>query len=262
MPRTDRPTYVLIALWLLAMVSIPIQRWVLGDWVLPWGVSLMVLLQTAASLAALRTAWGGMPTLRAVAIVLPLSWLLEWIGSTTGLPFGHYHYTEALRPQLLGVPLLIPLAWLMMLPPAWAVATWITGGKPLMSYLLTAALAFTAWDLYLDPQMVTWGFWEWDQPGLYFGIPLVNFFGWVLGAFLLSLAVRPAPLPSTPLLAIYTLTWFMQMIGLALFWEMPGPAAVGFVAMGLFVMLGWRGWQVERQRVAAGSSNGAALHSA
>jgi hypothetical protein len=51
---------------------------------------------------------------------------------------------------------LVPLAWLMMLPPAWAVARLVAGG-PGIAFILTAALAFTAWDLFLDPQMVAWG---------------------------------------------------------------------------------------------------------
>ena len=45
-----------------------------------------------------------------------IGWTAEAIGSKTGFPFGAYHYTDRLQPQLLGVPLLIPLAWLMMLP--------------------------------------------------------------------------------------------------------------------------------------------------
>lgn len=228
------------------MVAIPIIRWVLGDGALRWGVLITVALLSAAVLAILGRAWGGRRTLRVVAVILPVSWLIEYVGSTTGFPFGTYHYTSLLIPQLGHVPLIIPLAWLMMLPPAWAVATAITGRHSGVAFVLTSALAFTAWDLFLDPQMVGWGYWVWEQAGGYFGIPWVNFAGWIASAALLTALARPAAVPVLPLFAIYTVTWALQSIGQAVFWGMPGPALAGFVGMGAFVLAGWRrGVQAE-----------------
>jgi lycopene beta-cyclase len=235
------PRHWLIVAWTLTMISIPIIRWVVGDDVLHWGVIAGVLLQAAAVLVVLQGAWGTRTTLRMVAIVLPLAWLVERIGSTTGVPFGAYHYTAALAPLLGGVPLVIPLAWLMMLPPAWAVASAITASTRGWHFVVVSALAFTAWDLFLDPQMVGWGYWVWQQPGSYFGIPWINFFGWFLSSALITLAVRPQQPPVPPLLVIYTITWFLQSVGQAVFWNMPGPALVGFVGMGAFVVLSIRG---------------------
>ena len=37
------------------------------------------------------------------------------------------------------------------------------------------------------------GHWVWEVPGLYFGIPLINYAGWLLSAALLTVAVRPPP---------------------------------------------------------------------
>lgn len=236
-----QPRYWLIVAWVLTMISIPIMRWVVGDGVLHWGVIAGVLLQAAAVLVVVQAAWGTRATLRVVAIVLPLSWLVERFGSTTGIPFGSYRYTEALAPLLGGVPLIIPIAWLMMLPPAWAVASAITGSTRGWRFVVLSALAFTAWDLFLDPQMVGWGYWAWEQPGGYFGIPWINFLGWFVAATLITLAVRPQKPPLTPLLVVYTITWFLQSVGQALFWNMPGPALVGFVGMGAFVVLSIRG---------------------
>jgi putative membrane protein len=236
---------VLGALWVLTMISIPIVRWVAGDGPLPWAVSVSVLLQAATVLGVLVQAWGVRPTLAAAATVVTLAWLVEFVGSTTGVPFGSYHYTNTLRPQLLGVPLPVPLAWLMLLPAAWAVADLLVGRAARLRFIAVAALAFTAWDLFLDPQMVGWGFWAWARPGGYFGIPWSNFLGWLLASALITAAVfqpawRPPRTPTRPLLLVYTLTWLLQAVGLALFWAMPGPALAGFLAMGLFVALAWR----------------------
>jgi putative membrane protein len=225
------PRLLLAAAWVLTMISIPIIRWVVGDAVLHWGVIASVLLQAAAVVAIAHAGWGARETLRVIVLVLPLAWLVERIGSTTGIPFGEYHYTEALAP------LIIPAAWLMMLPAAWAVATAITGSSRGWRFILVSAAAFTAWDLFLDPQMVGWGYWVWAEPGGYFGIPWINYFGWFVSSAAITALVRPGPLPVGPLLAVYTVTWLLQSVGQAVFWNMPGPALCGFVGMGVFVVL-------------------------
>jgi putative membrane protein len=136
----------------------------------------------------------------------------------------------------------------MMLPPAWAVAAQIVRDrKPTspglfrLARALVAALAFTAWDLFLDPQMVGWGFWVWDRPGAYFGIPLVNFLGWFVVSFAFSFSLFPSSLSLPPssfflLTLIYTLTWLLQSIGQILFWDLPGPALFGFLDMGGMIL--------------------------
>ncbi len=234
------PRLLLLA-WVLEMVSVPILKWRRGARAERAGIILGVLLQASAVIAVLYTAWGLWPTLRAALIIAGLGWAVEYVGSHTGLPFGRYHYTERLQPQLGGVPLLIPLAWLMMLPPAWGAARLITGGS--VSFVLAAALAFTAWDLFLDPQMVAWGFWVWDQPGGYFGIPWVNYAGWLLAsAAMTALSAPPAApdlLPTRPLFLIYGVTWFLQAFGQFFFWKLRGPAIVGAVGMGIWVVWGW-----------------------
>ena len=64
------------------------------------------------------------------------AWICEVLGSKTGLPFGAYHYTQVLQPQLSGAPILIPLAWLMMLPPTRAVAQRLTGRQSGLAFVV------------------------------------------------------------------------------------------------------------------------------
>lgn len=234
----------LLACWLLVWIVTPIAGWVWGDDTFPLLASLGVLAQATVSVVALARAWPVSRVVRAALLVLPITWAVEAIGAATGVPFGHYDYTDALQPQLLGVPLLIPLAWLMMLPPAWAVAAVlhppVGSRRARVSYAALSGAAFTAWDLYLDPQMVAHGLWAWEQPGGYFGIPWVNFVGWWAVATTLTWLVNPRDLSHRPLLTVYTLVWLFQAIGLGLMWGQPGPALAGLAGMGFWVLAAWR----------------------
>lgn len=253
-PARERPLYVLVAAWLLAMIAVPIAGWTFGADALPAAISVGVIMQVIAVCALLISVWGARQTGIAVGVIVVLAWGVEFIGHTTGFPFGSYDYTPRLQPQIGGVPLLVPLAWLMMLPPAWIIAHRIIGGGAAgggswtlsgrLRFAAVTALAFTAWDLFLDPQMVGWDLWRWNIPGEYFGIPLVNFGGWLLASSTITLAASfVAPLrrlPARPLVLIYVVTWLLQTGGLALFWGLPGPALFGFVGMGGMLWWAWR----------------------
>lgn len=242
---------LLITAWVLAMIALPIARWTAGDDAISRGVVITTLLQFCAVTLVVSRAWGARRTLITFAVVGVSTFLAELIGSKTGLPFGRYYYTDVLQPQLAGVPLLIPLAWFMMLPPAWAVAQVIVGNRRRWLFAVVSAAALTAWDLFLDPQNVAWGLWVWvDASGTeafsggYFGIPWLNYGGWLLIAFLVTLLTRPDRLPIRPLLVVYGIVWLFQTIGQMFFWGLPGPGIVGFAGMGLLLLLvrlRWRG---------------------
>jgi putative membrane protein len=131
----------------------------------------------------------------------------------------------------------------MMIPASSAVGQLLLPGGSTVAQLLVSALAFTAWDLFLDPQMVLWDFWRWEKPGRYFGIPLINFFGWFLCGLLALLALRAllptaaCYLPVWPLFGVYVLTWFFQTTAQLAFWGLYGSGIVGFLGMGLFILL-------------------------
>ncbi len=204
------------------------------------GVSVTAVLVTAL----LWGVWGAAATLRVAGSILALSWAAEVIGSRTGIPFGTYSYTDTLQPQILDVPVQIPLGWLMMLPPSWAVAQAIVDRiKPHWEFPVfvgLSALAMTAWDLFLDPMMVAWGMWVWDNPGGYFGIPWINYLGWLLVSALITILIRPGKLPIAPLLIIYSTIWLLKSAGLGFFWGILGPAIVGSFFMGSLTILAWR----------------------
>lgn len=239
LPRIQRAGMLL---WMLAMISLPVQIWALGLQFLPVSVSVNVIIQVILVVLILWEQWGWKKTWTISVMVVFLTWLFEYWGAATGVPFGSYTYTDRLQPQILGVPMLIPLAWLMMMPSSWAVGQVLARrfeGKRFHWILfgLLSGAAMTAWDFFLDPQMVKWDFWIWEVPGGFYGIPWSNFLGWLVVSTLITWVIRPGNLPVYPLVLVYILTMFLQAFGETFFWSLPGPALVGLIILGLFVIL-------------------------
>ena len=160
---------------------------------------------------------------------------VERVGITTNRPFGHYLYSGALRPQVAGVPALVPMAWLAMAVPARETAHAALGRRSTrVTRIVGGALTLTAWDLFLDPQMVGEGYWQWARRGVYRGIPVSNYLGWFLtgvGAMAVLEVVLPAGQPASDLVAEYGVMAAMETAGFATFLGDRIVAAVGGAAM-------------------------------
>ncbi|HEY0002147.1 MAG TPA: carotenoid biosynthesis protein [Actinoplanes sp.] len=167
---------------------------------------------------------------------------VEAVGVATGFPFGIYDYSGQLGSKLLGVPVIIPLAWTWMAWPAWLAALRLSDRRPVRIAIAAAGLA--AWDLFLDPQMVAEGYWRWESPEPALpgvpGVPIGNYLGWlgfaVVLMTVLSYAVgRPgrASAPAdAPVIALWCWTYASSVLAHAVFLGLPASAAWGGVAMG------------------------------
>jgi len=113
----------------------------------------------------------------------------------------YYHYTDVLGSKLGHVPLLIPIAWFMMIYPSYVIANLLVAGRSLVNgaglsrliwLALVGSLVMTAWDLSVDVILSGPGAqaWIWHDGGPYFGIPVQNFAGWVLTTFTVYMLYR------------------------------------------------------------------------
>jgi uncharacterized membrane protein len=174
----------------------------------------------------------------AIAVVVLGGFAVEALGVATGFPFGAYSYSGALGPRLLGVPLVIPLAWAWMAYPAWLAAGRLTANRLVRVPL--AAVGLAAWDLFLDPQMVAEHYWTWQHPHPALpgvpGVPVGNYLGWLAVALVLmalvSIVDRP-PADDRLLLAMYLWTYASNILAHAVFLGLPGSAVWGALGMGL-----------------------------
>ena len=200
----------------------------------------IVLLGSAVSVSHAWLSRGARTGIGVLALVAVVAVLFEACGLATGFPYGEYDYSDALGPTLLGVPFLVPLAWLLMAWPSWVLAARLAPrSRPVR--VLVAAYVFAAWDVVLDPQMVQAGYWRWahPEPGLpgIDTVPLTNLAGWLLAGLVLMtlldrLVARTATPPRTgdaaPLL---TLGWMVLggALAHAVWLDLPGSAVWGVV---------------------------------
>jgi putative membrane protein len=166
---------------------------------------------------------------------------VESLGVATGLPFGRYQYSAGLGPTAAGVPLVIPLAWTWMAWPAWLAAVRLarTGA----GRVALAGLGLAAWDVFLDPQMVSEGYWTWREPTPALpgvpGVPVGNYLGWLLVAVLLMATLwraagpvaRQATGADAPMYTLYLWTYASSALAHAVFLGLPASAAWGTLAM-------------------------------
>ena len=147
-----------------------------------------VLLAAAALFVLLVRRAGGQWLLAFVAIYV-VSLSSELAGTTIGLPFGPYSYTDGLGPKWFGhVPLLIPLSWFVMAVPSYTIARRIVGESRWLG-VAVGSLVLLSWDLALDPAMShATKYWVWGASGPYYGMPWLNLLGWyVTGLALMSI---------------------------------------------------------------------------
>ena len=111
-------------------------------------------------------------------------------------------------------------------------------GSTAATRIALGSAALTAWDLFLDPQMVGEGYWAWARRGVYRGIPLSNFLGWFvtgLGVMaLLEAALPPSDDPGDAdgtLVGEYAYMGVMETVGFPRYFRDPVVAVVGGLGM-------------------------------
>ena len=198
------------------------------------GVVVTGLFATTKAVAIRR--WGPARAGVAAGTTVATTAAIERVGTSTGAPFGQYRYTGALRPEIAGVPAIVPLAWFAMGLPARDTAHALLGTKSnRLSRAVVGSAALTAWDLFLDPQMVGEGYWRWLRRGAYRGIPLSNFVGWFVTGLgimaLLDVLLPPDDEADGALVGEYAYMAVMETAGFARYFRDPVVAAVGGAAM-------------------------------
>ena len=118
-------------------------------------------------------------------LILLFSFIIEMIGTNTGLIFGEYTYGRTLGIKLWNTPLLIAVNWFVL----------VYGVGSALSYLhLKSGILFSAigatiltlLDILIEPVAIKFDYWQWDH----IEIPLQNYLAWWCLAFIFTLIFR------------------------------------------------------------------------
>ena len=244
--------YLVISIYGIAVIALPMPQ------IFPiTPISTLLAYLFAVLHAGQREGWRRAGLL--VVIVFLTGLTFESIGVATGWVYGPYHYTENLGPLFLGlVPYLIPLAWTMMIYPSLVIAGriipghWSGAGRGFAMAALGGVI-MTAWDVAMDPMMVSGGNWVWEVQGAYFGVPLQNFWGWWLTTFIALLLYqvaasriksKPLAIPDRWAVGSYVITGTSTVV-VDLLIGLGGPALAG-----IFSMVPWMGFGLINTRPA------------
>src|SRR4051794_21858160 len=181
------------------------------------------------------------------ALVFGFGLALEYVGVTTGVPFGAYRYTGVLVPGLPGgVPAAIGFAWVFIIVAGLFTAQWLLVRRLSAVVCVAGAVLAVGLDLLLEPVAYhVKDYWQWlaDPGGGYYGVPWSNFAAWFLAALvmngLVAAVLRRAPLRwlwVPPVLYAMNVALF-GIVNVAHGMWVPGLVGVGLLA------LQWWGWK-------------------
>lgn len=175
----------------------------------------------ACALIHAGATYGARPALILFVICLAITFTVENIGAASGFPFGAYHFAVgAGLPHVGAIPIIVGPLWFGAGYFAWIVAATLLDGADTaldrrgnrFALPVIAAFVLGQWDLVMDPPEATVAkAWIWHEGGADFGVPLSNYLGWLLTAWLLFQAFalylgrrrpRPAQDRRLPLIAI------------------------------------------------------------
>ncbi len=144
-----------------------------------------------------------------------IAWLSEYSSIHNGVPYGYYFYIEQTRGMeiwVLGVPLIDSMSYVFLAYASYSVALLICA--PVMRlkktlYILETreirnspavrmigAILFVYLDIIIDPVALAGNKWflgqlyGYPERGVYFGVPISNFAGWVVVGFLMIGALQ------------------------------------------------------------------------
>jgi putative membrane protein len=130
----------------------------------------------------------------ALAVLFGYTYAIEYVGATTGMPYGEFSYEVSLGPMLLEtIPVALPVFFVPLVVNSYLLCLLVLGPRADAAAVRVPAVAATvvAVDLVLDPAAVALGFWSFAEGGFY-GVPPMNYAGWVLSAVVATLLIDAA----------------------------------------------------------------------
>ena len=119
-----------------------------------------------------------------IGILMSYTYFIEYVGVSTGWPYGEFAYGVSLGPMVGGIPAALPVFFLPIVLNTYLLSLLLLGERATSRLIRLAIVipAVVAMDVVLDPAAVSLGFWSYADGGLFYAVPLSNYAGWVLSA--------------------------------------------------------------------------------
>jgi putative membrane protein len=127
----------------------------------------------------------------ALSVLIVYTYAIEYVGATTGLPYGEFEYVVSLGPMLLGtIPWALPLFFIPLVLNSYLLCLLLLGQRARSSLVRVPVVAamVVGIDLVLDPGAVALGFWRYES-AVFYGVPAMNYAGWVLSAVVATMLI-------------------------------------------------------------------------
>jgi putative membrane protein len=158
---------------------------------------------------------------------------IEATSVLTGFPYGFFEYSDVLGTKIADVvPWAVSFGWVPLVIGAGILISRATQNFWLRWFLGVVLLVSS--DLVLDPGAVALEFWTWIPAGIYYTVPLVNYFGWLfsstIGLGLFFYFFSSDCITRLPNFCTWTLIWGnMFWIGVTLTAGMYGASIIGLL---------------------------------
>lgn len=122
--------------------------------------------------------------LTGIGVLIGYTYLIEFVGVSTGWPYGEFSYGISLGPMFGEIPAALPVFFLPIVLNTYLLSLLLLGDRrsSRLARLAVVIPAVVAMDVVLDPAAVSLGFWNYATGGVFYAVPLSNYAGWVLSA--------------------------------------------------------------------------------
>lgn len=177
------------------------------------------------------------------------SYFIEFVGTTTGFPYGEFQYLIELGPMIAGeVPLGLPIFFIPLVVNAYLLILLLFPKKTRKLYFRLPVVVATVLflDLVLDPAAVAIRFWSYSE-AFFYGVPLSNFLGWALSATV-AVAILDLYFNREEVLDRLESCGFMldDMVSFVFLWGLVNLYFLNLVPFLFSAVLGLALWRTER----------------
>jgi len=119
-----------------------------------------------------------------IGVLVGYTYLIEFVGVSTGWPYGEFSYGISLGPMIGEIPAALPVFFLPIVLNTYLLSLLLLGNTrdSRLVRLIVVVPAVVAMDVVLDPAAVSLGFWTYTAGGAFYNVPLSNYAGWMLSA--------------------------------------------------------------------------------